>query len=105
LQRDLENAQAQLVQFTTKRDQSQGLYTDLLQIQQQVTTVLAQSSKVASVSVEAVPPDKKSSPRVSLNTALAGMLGLMLAVFWALATDWWRKNGEDEQENKQDVST
>ena len=98
LGRDLENATAQLTQFTLKRDQSQGLYTDLLQIQQQVATVLAQSSKVASVSVQAVPPDKKSSPKVVLNTALAGMLGLMLTVFWAFLQNWWRNNGNDEQE-------
>ena len=91
LQRDLENANDQLTQFTLKRDQSQGLYTDLLQIQQQVTTVLAQSAKVASVSVEAVPPDKMTSPKVLLNTALAGMVGLMLSVFGALAAEWWRK--------------
>jgi len=90
LQRDLSNANAQLTQFTLKRDQSQGLYTDLLQIQQQVATVLAQSSKVASVSVQAVPPDKKSSPKVVMNTALAGMLGLMLSAFGVLAMNWWR---------------
>ena len=33
--------------------------------------MLAQSAKVASVSVQAVPPDKKSSPKVALNTALS----------------------------------
>jgi len=90
LGRDLENANAQLTQFTLKRGQSQGLYTDLLQIQQQVATVLAQSSKVASVSVGAVPPEEKSSPKVVMNTALAGAVGLMLSAFGALAMNWWR---------------
>jgi len=90
LGRDLENANAQLTQFALKRDQSQGLYTDLLQIQQQVATVLAQSSKVASVSVGAVPPEEKSSPKTVMNTALAGMLGLMLSAFGALGMNWWR---------------
>jgi len=90
LGRDLENANAQLTQFALKRDQSQGLYTDLLQIQQQVATVLAQSSKVASVSVGAVPPEEKSSPKTVMNTALAGMLGLMLSAFGVLAMNWWR---------------
>ncbi len=91
LQRDLENANTQLTQFTLKRDQSQGLYTDLLQFQQQVTTVLAQSAEVANVSVEAVPPEKAVSRKTLMNTAVAGMLGLVLAVFWALAVEWWRK--------------
>jgi uncharacterized protein involved in exopolysaccharide biosynthesis len=90
LGRDLENANAQLTQFTLKRDQSQGLYTDLLQIQQQVATVLAQSSKVASVSVGAVPPEKPASRKTLMNTALAGMLGLMLSAFGVLAMNWWR---------------
>jgi len=33
---------------------------------------------------------------------VAGILGLVLAVFWALATDWLRNNMDNEQENKQD---
>ncbi len=90
LGRDLENANAQLTQFTLKRDQAQGLYTDLLQIQQQVATVLAQSSKVASVSVQAVPPEKAASRKTLMNTALAGMLGLMLSAFGVLAMNWWK---------------
>ena len=90
LQKDLEEAQAQLDQFSLIRDQSKELYAALLQQNQRVATVLAQSAKVASVSVGAVPPDKKSSPKVVVNTAVAGMLGLMLSVFGALAMNWWR---------------
>ena len=90
LQRDLENAQAQLDQFTTKRDQSLELYNDLLQTQQQVATVLTQSSKVASVSVQAVPPHKALSRKTLMNTALAGILGLILSVFGVLAVKWMK---------------
>ena len=92
LQKDLEYARYQLVQFTLKRDQTKALYTDFLQVQQQVVTVLAQNLNVAAVSVEAVPLEKKSSPppKVLLNTALAGMLGLMLSAFGTLAVEWWR---------------
>src|SRR5215208_726334 len=79
LQRELENAQ--LDQLTLKRDQSLGLYTDLLETQQQIATALTQSSQVASVSVQAVPPEKALSRKTLMNTALAGMLGLMLSVF------------------------
>jgi len=80
---------AELTQFTTKRDQSQILYAALLQ-GQLVATVLAQSSKVASVSVGAVPPEKAASRKTLMNTALAGMLGLMLSAFGVLAMKWWR---------------
>ena len=80
---------ARLTQFTMKRDQSQILYAALLQ-GQLVATALAQSSRVASVSVGAAHPYKKASPKVVLNTALAGMLGLMLSAFGTLAMNWWR---------------
>lgn len=90
LQSDLENANAQLSQLSLKRDQSLGLYTGLLTIQQQVITVLSQSSRVASVSVAAAPPNNKSSPKVGLITTLAGMLGLIVSALLALALNWWR---------------
>ena len=90
LQRNVEQAQAQLDQFTMKRDQSLGLYNDLLQTQQQIATALTQSSQVASVSVQAVPPDKAVSRKTVLTTALAGMLGLILSAFAVLAVNWMR---------------
>lgn len=92
LQADLENAQAQLVPLTVERDQSQALYTALLERKQLVTTVMKESSKVASVSVYAVPPRNAVSPRIFVNTALAGVLGLVLSAFLALAIDWWRRS-------------
>lgn len=89
LQRDLSNAQAQLDQFTMKRDQSQELYNSLFQTQQRVATMLAQNAQVATVSIEAVPPAKTISRGTIMNTALAGMLGLILSAFVALAINWW----------------
>jgi uncharacterized protein involved in exopolysaccharide biosynthesis len=90
LQRDLENAQAQLDQLTTQRDQSSALHSTLLEQQQMITTVLAQSAKVATVSIEAVQPDKESSPKVLLNTALAGIVALILSLLLVLLRDWLR---------------
>ena len=77
-----------------KRDQSQRLYAASLQ-GQLVATALAQSSKVANVSVGAAHPEEKSSPKTVMNTALAGMLGLMLSAFGALAMNWWRNDKAD----------
>jgi len=89
---DAENSKAQLAVFTMKRDQSQGTYFELVQLQQQVATLLANFPKLASVSVEASPADNKSSPNVKWNTFLAGMLGFMLSAFWVLAAEWWKKS-------------
>jgi capsular polysaccharide biosynthesis protein len=91
LNRDLSNANAQLTQFSTKRNQFLVLYTSMTQQQKQVATLLGVNMSVANLSVEAVPPDKKFSPKVVMNTALAGMLGLVLSVFWVLAAEWWKK--------------
>ncbi len=90
LQRDLDNANDQLSQFSLKRSQSRNLYNALLLQQQRVSTVLKQSAKVATLSVEAVPADKKSAPKVVLNTAVAGVLGLVLSVFGVLGVNWWK---------------
>ena len=38
-------------------------------------------------------PEKPVSPRKLLNTAVAGMLGLMVGVFGAFAVEWWRGDG------------
>jgi len=99
LQGELSKATAQMYSYTLERDQSKTLYADMYQLQQRVSTVLEQNSKVASVSVEAVPAVGKSSPNVLQNTALAGMLGLILSVIWALGTEWWLNSGEMKKEN------
>jgi capsular polysaccharide biosynthesis protein len=94
LQRNAENARAQLNQLQTKRDQSSQLYDSLLLQQQRINTVLAQSAKVASVSIQAVRPDKESSPKVLLNTVAAGLAGLMLIILWVFLQDWWINSGD-----------
>ena len=89
IQRDLENAQAKIVQLTSKRDQSQKLYTDLLQ-QQSTITALEQDAQVSSVSAKAVPPTIVSSPKVLQNTILAGLFTLILSIAAVLFVNWWR---------------
>jgi capsular polysaccharide biosynthesis protein len=91
LQADFESEQAQLRQFTIERDQSQVLYAALLQQQQRVAIVLTQSANLAAVSIAAVPSQDAVSRNVLVNTAVAGMLGLILSLFGVLAVDWWRK--------------
>ncbi|HBG73894.1 MAG: hypothetical protein A2X25_03215 [Chloroflexi bacterium GWB2_49_20] len=95
LNRDLSNANAQLNQISTKRDQFLGLFTDLSQQEKQVTAAIGLDVNVARLSVEAVPPDKAESRNLLRNTAVAGMLGLLLSVFGTLAVEWWREDGGD----------
>ena len=90
LQSDLSNANARMEIFSTKRNQTLDIYNTLLSRQQLVVTVLAKSSKVANLSMPAVPPEKKSSPKVMLNTALAGMIGGVLSIIGVLVMAWWK---------------
>jgi uncharacterized protein involved in exopolysaccharide biosynthesis len=91
LEKDVENAQAQLTQFTVKRDQSRDIQNALSQQQQRIATVLAQSAKVAAISIPAVPSPKAVSRSVLMNTTMAGILGLMLSLFGVMVLDWWRR--------------
>lgn len=90
VQSDLDNANDQISRVTLNRNQARGLYTALLQQQQRVATVLKQSAKVATVSVEAVTPDKEASPKVVLNTVVAGIFGLIMSIFGLLVANWWK---------------
>jgi capsular polysaccharide biosynthesis protein len=92
LRKDFENAQAQLNVITLKRDQARDIRDALSQQQQRVSTVLAQSAKVAEISLPALPPQNALSRNAFVNTVAAGVLGLILAIFLTLATDWWRNN-------------
>lgn len=91
IESELSKADALLDEFITRRDQAQSLYKALLS-RQQLVQALQQNSHVASVSVLAVPPQKKSAPRVGLNTLLAGTLGLMLSGAWVLVENWWKNS-------------
>jgi polysaccharide biosynthesis transport protein len=97
LQRDLAKAEYQLDQRVQVRNQSQELYTALLQQQSRITAILRTSGKVATISAFAVVPDEKSSPKTLINIALAGVLGLMLSVFWVFVAGWWQKSAEEER--------
>ena len=98
LRSDFAKAEYQLKQRTRARDQSQELYTALLEQQSRIATILITSGKVATVSAPAIAPDEKSSPKTLMNTALAGILGLMLGVFWVFVAGWWQ--GSDTESKK-----
>jgi len=101
LKRDLENAQYQVTQLTQARDQAQALHAALLQQQGRINIILMTSAKIATISSPAVTPEKKSSPNTVMNTALGGIMGLILGVFWIFVAGWWRE-GDVEQKNKKD---
>jgi len=96
IQSELSKASAALEEFTLRRDQAESLYKALLS-RQQLVQALQDSSQIARVSVPAVPPQKKSSPRIGLNTLLAAALGLMLSMTGVLVGSWWKNNNAGNQ--------
>jgi uncharacterized protein involved in exopolysaccharide biosynthesis len=78
-------------QVTARRDEAQAVYEALLNQSTSLTIELNSAVKPATVVASAVPPGGPASPRVLLNTAVAGMLAFALAAVGFLALDWWRR--------------
>ncbi len=95
----LETAQNQVTQLTAVRDQARSLYETLSNQQQQLAAIQTKANQIATLNVQAVPPEKESSPKVGMNTALAGISGLMLSVFGVLVVEWWQNTDIEKQKN------
>jgi uncharacterized protein involved in exopolysaccharide biosynthesis len=70
------------------------LYATLLEQKQRIATVIMESTKVASVSVYAVTPQDKVSPKVLVNAVLAAIGGLFLGVLLVLSIEWWTSSNK-----------
>lgn len=73
------SVQAELRTLQTQLSQDQALYASLLEAQQRMDLAAAQSTTQIRVVERAVPPTESIKPRVLLNAALAGVLGIVLA--------------------------
>ena len=73
------SVQAQITQLQTQLNQDQATYTSLLEAQQQMDLAAAQTGTQIRIAEEAVPPRTFVKPRILLNTAVAGILGLLIA--------------------------
>jgi non-specific protein-tyrosine kinase len=71
--------QAEIVTLQSRLNQLQLTYSSLLEAQQRMDIAESESQTRIRVVEQAIPPAAPVSPRVKLNTALGGMLGLMLA--------------------------
>ena len=91
LKSELESANAEMRQFSLQNDQAYAKYTSLLTRQDQVTTELIVNPQIGQILQKAITPDRFEMPKVLVNTFLAGILGLVLGVIWALFIDWWKR--------------
>lgn len=72
--------EAQIAALQQELSQYQSTYGSLLQAQQQMAIANSQIGAQISVAEQADPPKTPASPRVKLNTAFGGVLGMMLGL-------------------------
>ncbi|MEA3309997.1 MAG: Wzz/FepE/Etk N-terminal domain-containing protein [Chloroflexota bacterium] len=80
LESQIERQAAQKNELTAARDVAWTTYKSLLDKLHELQVENAVSTSEARVAFEALPPTNPTAPRKLMNTALAGVVGLMLAV-------------------------
>ncbi len=94
LQEELQQIRTEEDRLTRARDVARETYMTLARKVEEAR-IAAEDASTGEVRLasQAAVPEKPASPRKLLNTAVAGVLGLMLAVFGAFVTEWWRSGG------------
>ncbi|WP_376792862.1 GumC family protein [Thermoflexus sp.] len=98
LQRELQEIATEEDRLVRARDVARETYMTLARKVEEARIaaedVAAGEVRLAS---RATAPEKPVSPRKLLNTAVAGVLGLMLAVFGAFVAEWWRSGAKAQE--------
>ena len=90
LQTELEKEQTRFQEIMQQRDVAQKAYQSLIEAQSRGRALVMEGNDVAMIASRAVPPRTPSSPRVLMNTALAGVVGMMFSSLAVLVRAWWR---------------
>ncbi len=98
LQQELQEIRTEEDRLTRARDVARETYMTLARKVEEAR-IAAEDASTGEVRLasRAAVPEKPISPRKLLNTAVAGMLGLMLAVFGAFVVEWWRSGAEEQR--------
>ncbi|TET53562.1 MAG: hypothetical protein E3J64_03355 [Anaerolineales bacterium] len=95
LQRELEVVTAEADRLARTRDLARETHTLVAQKLEEARVSTSVEGSLLRVGSYAAVPGSPESPRVVSNTALAGVLGLMVGVCGVLVVDWWQ-TGEDK---------
>ncbi|OGO49413.1 MAG: hypothetical protein A2W37_08055 [Chloroflexi bacterium RBG_16_63_12] len=90
LQGRLAKAQKQQAELTRARDLAQTQYLALASKVEEAKIAAQESANVVQLASEAAVPTERANPRIALNIAVAGALGLMVSVFAIFVWEWWR---------------
>ena len=94
ISQELESERFAVEQLKEERDLARTAYTALANQLEETKITQAQEEHSAKVGVEAVVPEIKSGPRMMMNTALAGLIGMFLSIGGVLIADWWISDKE-----------
>ena len=86
----LEQAQYDESILTAQRDLAQDAYNALASQLEEMRISFQQQDQIARLSGQALQPTEPFSPRVTVNTALAGAVVFAIALGLAMVIHWWR---------------
>jgi uncharacterized protein involved in exopolysaccharide biosynthesis len=96
LQRQLQEIYTESDRLTRQRDLAKETYTALARKVEETRIAVQGVQSTARLGSRAAVPEKPARPRKLLNTAVAGVLGLMLSVFGAFVWEWWQGGAEEQ---------
>jgi uncharacterized protein involved in exopolysaccharide biosynthesis len=94
LQQQLQESRVEESDLVRTRDVAQETYVTVARKVEEARIAAEDTTGEVRLASQAAAPDRPVSPRKRLNTAVAGMMGLMLGVFGAFAVEWWRGGPE-----------
>ena len=100
LQSELEYQTARKKELQQTRDLAWDNFTTLQRKQAELQLSSQISDSQVRLAAGALVPDKPVSPKRMMNTAIAGVLALMLSVFVVFAWEYWRNDDEPVEPSK-----
>lgn len=94
MQAELEAQQARKRELQKNRDNAWETYQALAQKKTEVNVQSKMAGTQVRVASSAVPPESPAGSSKKMNTALAGMVGLMLGVGAVFTWEWWQEEEE-----------
>ncbi|MGQ9718223.1 MAG: GNVR domain-containing protein, partial [Anaerolineae bacterium] len=95
LQEQLQEIRTEKDRLTRARDVARETYMTLARKVEEARIAAEENSGEVRIASRAAVPEKPASPRKLLNTAVAGVLGLMLSVFGVFIAEWWQQGAEE----------
>ncbi len=95
LQEELQKVQTEEERLLTARQVARETFVTISRKLAEARIAAQDPSGEVQLASRAEPPDRPVSPRKMLNTAVAGVLGMLIGVFGAFAIEYWQQGETD----------